>query len=60
MLDYVTELTRDATRVTPGHHERLRLLYAASFTLTPPPQAAITLPQFMPDGHTFAIWVFGI
>ena len=24
MLDYVTEVTRDATRVTPGHHERLR------------------------------------
>lgn len=24
MLDYVAELTRDATRVTPGHHERLR------------------------------------
>ncbi|HEV3469096.1 MAG TPA: hypothetical protein VG148_07225 [Pyrinomonadaceae bacterium] len=24
MLDYVAELTRDATRVTPRHHERLR------------------------------------
>ncbi len=24
MLDYVAELTRDATRVTPAHHERLR------------------------------------
>ena len=24
MLDYVAELTRDATRVTPEHHERLR------------------------------------
>ena len=24
MLDYVVELTRDATRVTPEHHERLR------------------------------------
>ena len=24
MLDYVAQLTRDATRVTPEHHERLR------------------------------------
>jgi uncharacterized peroxidase-related enzyme len=24
MLDYVTVLTRDATRVTPAHHVRLR------------------------------------
>ena len=24
MLDYVAELTRDATRITPRHHERLR------------------------------------
>ena len=24
MLDYVTDLTRDATRVTPAHHARLR------------------------------------
>lgn len=24
MLDYVVEITRDATRVTPEHHERLR------------------------------------
>jgi uncharacterized peroxidase-related enzyme len=24
MLDYVTVLTRDATRVTPAHHKRLR------------------------------------
>ena len=24
MLDYVAELTRDATKVTPEHHERLR------------------------------------
>jgi uncharacterized peroxidase-related enzyme len=24
MLDYVAELTRDATRVSPEHHERLR------------------------------------
>ena len=24
MLDYVSQLTRDATRITPGHHERLR------------------------------------
>jgi uncharacterized peroxidase-related enzyme len=24
MLDFVAELTRDATRVTPAHHERLR------------------------------------
>jgi alkylhydroperoxidase family enzyme len=24
MLEYVEELTRDATRVTPEHHERLR------------------------------------
>jgi uncharacterized peroxidase-related enzyme len=24
MLDYVTVLTRDATRVTPAHHRRLR------------------------------------
>jgi uncharacterized peroxidase-related enzyme len=24
MLDYVTVLTKDATRVTPGDHERLR------------------------------------
>jgi uncharacterized peroxidase-related enzyme len=24
MLDYVDELTRDATRITPQHHERLR------------------------------------
>ena len=24
MLDYVSQLTRDATRVTPAHHERLR------------------------------------
>jgi uncharacterized peroxidase-related enzyme len=24
MLDYVAELTRDATRVSPAHHERLR------------------------------------
>ncbi len=24
MLDYVAELTRDATRITPAHHERLR------------------------------------
>ena len=28
MLDYVVELTRDATRVTPEHHERL---HAAGF-----------------------------
>jgi alkylhydroperoxidase family enzyme len=24
MLDYVLQLTRDATRITPAHHERLR------------------------------------
>jgi alkylhydroperoxidase family enzyme len=24
MLDYVTQLTEDATRITPRHHERLR------------------------------------
>ena len=24
MLDYVVQLTRDATRIGPGHHERLR------------------------------------
>ena len=24
MLDYVAELTRDPTRITPEHHERLR------------------------------------
>jgi uncharacterized peroxidase-related enzyme len=24
MLDYVADLTRDATRVTPAHHDRLR------------------------------------
>ena len=24
MLDYVAQLTKDATRVTPEHHERLR------------------------------------
>ncbi len=24
MLDYVTQLTKDATRITPAHHERLR------------------------------------
>jgi alkylhydroperoxidase family enzyme len=24
MLDYVAELTRDATRITPEHHRRLR------------------------------------
>ena len=24
MLDYVAQLTRDATRVTPEHHTRLR------------------------------------
>ena len=24
MLDYVTQLTRDATRIGPQHHERLR------------------------------------
>jgi alkylhydroperoxidase family enzyme len=24
MLEYVAELTRDATRITPAHHERLR------------------------------------
>ena len=24
MLDFVTQLTRDATKVTPEHHERLR------------------------------------
>jgi alkylhydroperoxidase family enzyme len=24
MLDYVVQLTKDATRITPGHHERLR------------------------------------
>jgi uncharacterized peroxidase-related enzyme len=24
MLDYVVQLTKDATRVTPQHHERLR------------------------------------
>ena len=24
MLDYVTQLTKDATRITPRHHERLR------------------------------------
>ncbi len=24
MLDLVAQLTRDATRITPGHHERLR------------------------------------
>jgi alkylhydroperoxidase family enzyme len=24
MLDYVAQLTRDATRITPGHHARLR------------------------------------
>lgn len=24
MLEYVAQLTRDATRVTPEHHERLR------------------------------------
>ena len=24
MLDYVSQLTRDATRITPEHHERLR------------------------------------
>jgi uncharacterized peroxidase-related enzyme len=24
MLDYVTQVTKDATRVTPAHHKRLR------------------------------------
>jgi uncharacterized peroxidase-related enzyme len=24
MLDYVVQITRDATRITPGHHEKLR------------------------------------
>jgi alkylhydroperoxidase family enzyme len=24
MLDYVAQITRDATRIGPGHHERLR------------------------------------
>ena len=24
MLDYATQLTVDATRITPGHHQRLR------------------------------------
>jgi alkylhydroperoxidase family enzyme len=24
MLEYVAQLTRDATRIGPGHHERLR------------------------------------
>jgi uncharacterized peroxidase-related enzyme len=24
MLDYVTQLTKDATRITPDHHARLR------------------------------------
>jgi alkylhydroperoxidase family enzyme len=24
MLDYVVQLTKDATRIGPGHHERLR------------------------------------
>jgi alkylhydroperoxidase family enzyme len=24
MLDFVSELTRDATRITPAHHARLR------------------------------------
>jgi uncharacterized peroxidase-related enzyme len=24
MLDYVVQLTRDATRIAPGHHQRLR------------------------------------
>ncbi len=24
MLDYVVQLTRDATRITPEHHDRLR------------------------------------
>ena len=24
MLDYVVQVTRDATRITPGHHETLR------------------------------------
>jgi uncharacterized peroxidase-related enzyme len=24
MLDYVVQLTKDATRITPQHHERLR------------------------------------
>ena len=24
MLDYAVELTRDATKITSGHHERLR------------------------------------
>ena len=24
MLDYVVQLTRDATRIGPGHHERMR------------------------------------
>ena len=24
MLDYVVQLTRDATKITPGHHEKLR------------------------------------
>jgi uncharacterized peroxidase-related enzyme len=24
MLDYVADLTRDATRITPEHHQRLR------------------------------------
>ena len=24
MLDYVVQLTKDATRIGPGHHEKLR------------------------------------
>lgn len=24
MLDYVVQITRDATRIAPSHHERLR------------------------------------
>ena len=24
MLEYVEQITRDATRITPGHHDRLR------------------------------------
>jgi len=26
MLDYVVQLTRDATRITPAYHERLRAI----------------------------------
>ena len=48
MLDYVVQLTRDATRITPEHHARLR---AAGFDDVGILQITLMNPQGAPEAR---------